>query len=362
MVKPAAISIRRLMPHRRTGSDGSDDLDYTSSDEQELRFRSSSYGRQSQTWLPQTKPSPPRGIRKVNTAPRASSPLPPLYISSSYNSSVNLNSDSDTFRASSRKAAAVLGLPPRGLPVSTPRRPVRPNNGHLGLDESIPPHTRSTVYGKRAESPLPPQKQRAESPKQRQANRSESPLPVFNMTDSRPASPRPSTGQNEVKKTESPTPFVSLADTRMEQITKPKQKERELPAPPVENREEWSDNVMQLIQETDQAFKAVGSALAEAKLASYSFERSYSPTPSPATVTPAKELPPIPRSSLDEDEREPERSRSMDLPIVVEAPAHLTQNDSPRMSVQVINTPASQRKVSSLERVKKEFFRVSVLP
>jgi hypothetical protein len=349
MVKPAAISIRRLMPHRRTGSDGSDDLDDMSADEQELRFRSSSYGRQSQTWLPQTKPSPSRGIRKVNTAPRASSPLPPLYISSSYNSSINLNSDSDAFRASSRKAAAVLGLPPRGLPVSGPRRPARPGNGHLGLDENMHPHARSTTNGKRAESPLPTQGQKPDSPKKHQANRSESPLPVFDMTDSRPASPRPLTGQIEAKRTESPTPFVSLAETRTEQLKKPRQTERELPAPPAEKREEWSDNVMQLIQETDQAFKAVGSALAEAKLASYSFERSYSPTPSPATVTPAKELPPIPRSSLDEDEREPERSRSMDLPIVVEAPPHLTQNDSPRMSVQVINTPASQRKVSTPE-------------
>jgi hypothetical protein len=71
-------------------------------------------------------------------------------------------------------------------------------------------------------------------------------------------------------------------------------------------KEEWSDNVKQLIQETDLAFKAVGSALADAKLASYHTDRAQTPTPPPSAPsnrppTPPKDLPPLPEASPNPD-------------------------------------------------------------
>ncbi|KAI9172239.1 hypothetical protein HJFPF1_01734 [Paramyrothecium foliicola] len=349
MVKPPTISIRRLMPHRRTGSDGSDNVDESSADEHELRLRSNSFNQQSsQTWLPQNKTKgavSPRGIRKAATTPppRGTSPLP--YISSSM---PNTNFDSDPFRPGNRKAAAVLGVPPRGMPVAPPRRPARPSNGHLGLDESVPPRSprpTPTVKGKRTESPLPPQGMRAESPRLGQTLRSESPLPVYNLNESRPASPMPPTGRSD-SRSESPMPYISLADARLEQVSR--QERRRLPTPPpVDYDEDWSENVMQLIQETDQAFRAVGSALEDAKLASYSFERTSTPTPPPVVVLPAKELPPLPKSSLDLDDKERPISPTFEVPIVIARPPTPPTIEHESQTARAISTPP--RKISTPE-------------
>jgi hypothetical protein len=344
MVKPAAISIRRLMPHRRTGSDGSENFEESSADEHDLRFRSDSFKQQvSQTWTPQTKvkpATPPRGIRKAGA--RVPSPLP--HISS--RTAGTSPETSDPFRAGNKKAAAVLGLPPRNLPVPAPKRPARPSNGHLGLDESVPP--RSPRPLKRSDSPQQSQGLRPESPMPPHGLRPESPLPLFNLNDSRPASPRPSGSLGDIR-SESPRPFVSLDASRMEQSSR--QEERELPAPPpFEEGKDWSDNVMQLIQETDQAFKAVGSALADAKLASYSFDRTQSPTPPPsAPLAPSKkELPPLPKSSFELQDGDRPGSSSAEVPIFIETPPEPSAIEAHAASLPRSITP-SPRKVSTPE-------------
>jgi hypothetical protein len=150
-------------------------------------------------------------------------------------------------------------------------------------------------------------------------------------------------------RSESPRPFLTFSDARLEQCSR--QEERQLPAPPVDQHEDWSDNVMQLIHETDQAFKAVGSALADAKLASYSFERTQTPTPPPsAPLLPSKELPPLPKSSFELHEQDRPASPTAEVPIFIEAP-----RDTPSPDIQVGSIPRScspspaPRKVSTPE-------------
>ncbi|KEY68383.1 hypothetical protein S7711_01160 [Stachybotrys chartarum IBT 7711] len=332
MVNRPGISIRRLMPHRRTGSEGSDQLDESSPDEYDLYLRGRDRPQHAHTWqAARTKgPPTPITIRKQSAFSRSMSPLPPLPTDppgSASSSLSSLDGQSDTFWTANKKAAAVLGLPESavvGGPPTTPRRPARPGNGYLGLKDSSmspPPLPRAMKAMTLVESkrPLSPGGARPVSPRTLiDSSRSISPRPSVTTPDrARAGSPKlaASPRLTVAAPKEEPRAELPAELATLDQPSKPTE-----PVASQKHNGEWSDNVRQLIQETDLAFKAVGSALADAKLASYVFEHTNTSTPPPGpTSAPQiapKELPPLPEASPD-----PAQADRPPSPLLAPAPA-----------------------------------------
>ncbi|KAJ9132006.1 hypothetical protein NKR23_g11471 [Pleurostoma richardsiae] len=244
MLSRSGFNIRKLIYNRRSRDD-----DWDSSEQDEisgLKAGSKQQRERGRSWIggkqsPRKAPKPIVVVRKSQIVHRISSPLPPLP-DTPYSSASSLCSCEYHVRGAS---------PSPGLcPVRSKNSEGRSRSPHPRLrdDGRISPYY-TTRRGRECHIPDP------------------------------------------IKSTFDLLEALSL---QPEELVAPKQLPTlELCTTDWKSSEHWSDNVQQLIKETDEAFRAVGAALAEAQLASEAFPDFERPrTPPAPTRTPPPVTPP----------------------------------------------------------------------